>query len=68
MERVISVAAIDQEFKFAGQCLFVDTNGVVTWWGPERAQTDALRDLLRPKEEEMKRFLIARALREVKAT
>jgi hypothetical protein len=64
MERLISVAAIDQEFKFAGQCLFVDTDGTLHWWGPGHRQTDTLREALRPREEEMKRFLIARALRD----
>jgi hypothetical protein len=60
----LSVAAIDQEFKFAGQCLFVDSDGELRWWGRKGAQADRLCSILRPNEEQMKRFLIARALRD----
>jgi hypothetical protein len=59
---MISVAAIDFEFKRHGQLLFVDTDGRLMMWGLA-SQRPGLTPLLRGKEEEMKRFLIARALR-----
>ena len=59
----LSVAAIDQEFKFRGQVLFVDTDGrlMVFGWESKRA---GLAESLAGKEDEMKRFLTARALRD----
>lgn len=66
MDGLISVAAIDEEFKRHGQCLLVDLSGRLVVWGVPSKRA-ALRPLIQGKEEEMKRFLIARALREVKA-
>jgi len=63
MERLISVAGIEYEFRRYGHVLFVETNGSLVSWG--RASTRRLLwPLLTGKEEEMKRFLIARALRD----
>jgi hypothetical protein len=62
MEQLMSVAAIDQEFKFRGQLLFVDTDGQLMVFGVESQRT-GLSEALAGREEEMKRFLIARALR-----
>jgi hypothetical protein len=59
---VISVAAIDYEFKRRGQLLFVDTNGELMVWGC-RSRRVGLHPLIDGKQNEMKRFLIARALR-----
>lgn len=66
VDRVISVAAIDEEFRRLGHCLLVDTDGRIVTWGPPRTR-ERLAKLLSGREGEMKRFLIARALREVKA-
>jgi hypothetical protein len=63
VERLISVAAIDQEFKFRGQVLFVDTDGELIVFGWESTRK-GLSELLTGREGEMKRFLIARALRD----
>lgn len=64
MERLMSVAAIDEEFRRHGHCLLVDmvSNDLVTW-GLPRSRPSLLK-LVTGREEEMKRFLIARALRE----
>jgi hypothetical protein len=61
----LSVAAIDQEFKFRGQILFVDTDGQLMVFGVE-SKRKGLPEALAGREAEMKRFLIARALREVR--
>lgn len=63
MERLISVATIDEEFKLRGQTMFVDTDGGLKVWG-RRSARHGLPELLSGREDEMKRFLIARALRE----
>jgi len=58
----MSVAAIDEEYRRSGQTLLVDTDGRLIVWGlPSKRPMDIS---LRGKEAEMKRFLIARALRE----
>lgn len=62
---MISVAAIDEEFRRYGHVLFVDTDGTLSTWGLE-SRRPALLQLLVGKEEEMRRFLTARALREIK--
>lgn len=62
VDRMISVAAIDEEFRRCGQTLLVDTNGTLIVWGlPSKRPRGAV---LRGREAEMKRFLTARALRE----
>jgi hypothetical protein len=61
----MSVAAIDQDAKYRGQCLFVDTDGALMVFG-RQSKRGNLPAALRGREEEMKRFLIARALREQK--
>lgn len=60
---MMSLDAIDEEFKRAGHCLLVDTDGNLVTWGLARTRTRLLL-ILKGREEEMKRFLIARALRE----
>jgi hypothetical protein len=63
MERVmLAPAAIDFECRRRGQVLFVDTDGRLKMWGLP-SKRDGIRELLFGNEEEMKRFLIARALR-----
>jgi hypothetical protein len=63
MERVaMSPAAIDYEFKYRGQLLFVDTDGQLMVWGRASKRVE-LTPLLIGRDEEVKRFLIARALR-----
>jgi hypothetical protein len=57
----LSPAAIDYEFKYRGQLLFVDTDGEIKVWGLRSSRKDLT---LLGKEEEMKRFLVARALRD----
>jgi hypothetical protein len=59
----LSPAAIDYEFKYRGQLLFVDTDGQLKVWGL-RSKRVGLSAALAGKEGEMKRFLINRALRE----
>jgi len=66
VDGLISVAAIDEEFRRRGQTLFVDTDGGLKVWGLPSKRA-GLPELLTGKVEEMKRFLIARSLREVKA-
>lgn len=63
MERLISVAAIDYEAKYCGQLLFVDTDGRLKVWG-RQSQRGRLNAAIKGREDEMKRFLTARALRE----
>jgi len=63
MERLVSVAAIDQDAKYQGQCLFVDTDGRLMVFGRPSKRAN-LPNALRGREEEMKRFLTARALRD----
>jgi predicted ABC-type transport system involved in lysophospholipase L1 biosynthesis ATPase subunit len=58
----LSVAAIDYEFRRAGQLLFVDTDDKLKVWGL-KSRRSGLPELLSGHEEQMKRFLIARALR-----
>lgn len=58
----LSVAAIEYEFRRRGQLMFVDTDGVLRVWGL-RSNRTSLPQLIAGKEEQMKRFLIARALR-----
>jgi hypothetical protein len=58
----LSVAAIAYEFQCRGQVLFVDTDGQLMVFGWE-SKRKGLAEALTGKEEEMKRFLIARALR-----
>ncbi len=65
MERLMSVAAIDQDAKYQGQTLFVDTDGLLKVFGRPSKRTN-LPSALRGREEEMRRFLIARALRDTK--
>jgi hypothetical protein len=60
---VISVAVIDYEFKLRGQILFVDTNGELMVFGFDSKRA-GLHPLLLGREEEVKHFLIARALRD----
>lgn len=60
---MISVAAIDQDFKFRGQLLFIDTDNKLKVWG-RPSKRAGLIEALRGREAEMKRFLTARALRE----
>jgi hypothetical protein len=55
MERLMSVAALDQEAKFRGQCLFVDADGQLKIWG-RQSKRGNLPAALRGREEEMKRF------------
>jgi hypothetical protein len=63
MERVeLSVAAIDYEFKYRGQMLFVDTDGRLMVWGRASKRVDLTSQLI-GREAEMTRFLTARALR-----
>jgi hypothetical protein len=62
MVRMISVAGIEYEFRRRGQALFVDIDGRLKVWGFD-SRRRGLPELLAGKEEEMKRFLIARALR-----
>jgi hypothetical protein len=57
----LSPAAIDAEFRQRGQTLFVDTDGEIKVWGLRSSRKDLT---LLGKEEEMKRFLVARALRD----
>jgi hypothetical protein len=59
----LSVAAIDYEFKCRGQLLFVDTDNKLKVWGL-KSRRGGLEEALSGKEEQMKRFLLARALRE----
>jgi hypothetical protein len=58
----LSPAAIDYEARYRGQIMFVDTDGRLMVFGVESKRT-GLPEALAGKEEEMKRFLIARALR-----
>jgi hypothetical protein len=63
MERVmLAPAAIDFECRRRGQVLFVDTDGRLKVWGLPTKRA-GIRELVSGNEEEMKRFLIARALR-----
>ena len=62
VDRVISVAGIDYEFRRYGHALLVDPNGNLVSFG-RPASRKMLWHLLDGKEEEMKRFLIARAVR-----
>ncbi len=62
MVGLISVAGIDYEFRRRGQLMFVDTDGILKVWGL-RSRRKGLPELLSGKEDEMKRFIIARALR-----
>ena len=66
VDRLMSLADIDEEFKRQGHTLLVDTDGELITGGLVRTRA-RLRRLLSGREDEMKRFLIARALREVKA-
>jgi hypothetical protein len=59
---MISVAGIDYEFRRRGQVLFVDTDCRLKVWGL-RSRRTGLSEALSGKEEQMKRFIIARALR-----
>jgi hypothetical protein len=63
VERLISVVAVDQYAKFQGQLLFVDTCGTLRIWGL-RSRRQGIPEAVAGREEEMKRFLIARALRD----
>jgi hypothetical protein len=63
MDRMISVAAIDEESRRLGHCLLVDVDGRLITWGRPRTR-ERLAKLLSGREGEMKRFLTARALRE----
>jgi hypothetical protein len=65
MDRLISVASIDEEARRLGHCLLVDTYGRLITWGRPRTRA-RLRTLMSGREDEMKRFLTARALREVR--
>jgi hypothetical protein len=58
----LSPAAIDYEFRYRGQILFVDTDNRLKVFGWESKRV-GLPELLTGKEDQMKRFLIARALR-----
>jgi hypothetical protein len=58
----MSAAAIDYEFRYRGQMMFVDTDGRLMVWGLASKRHD-LSHLLIGKEDEVKRFLIARAMR-----
>jgi hypothetical protein len=62
VERLIPIAGIDYEFRRHGQTLFIDTDGRLKMWGRPTKRT-GLIELLSGRGEEMKRFLIARALR-----
>jgi len=62
MDRVISVAGIEYEFRRRGQVMFIDTDGALRVWGL-RSKRAGCRELLAGHEAEMKRFLTARALR-----
>jgi hypothetical protein len=57
----LSAASIDEEFRLRGQVLFVDTDDQLKVWGLSSQR----KDLIIPpeKEVELKRFLIARAVR-----
>jgi hypothetical protein len=63
MDRLKSMAAIDFEFKLNGMTLFVDTDGMLMVWGGNSRRAE-LSEQLTGREGSMKRFLIARALRE----
>ena len=58
----LSPAAIDYEFRYRGQTMFVDTDGTLKVFG-RKSKRLGLKEALAGKEEDMKRFLIARALR-----
>jgi hypothetical protein len=58
----LSVAHIAEEYRARGQTLFVDTDGQLMVFGFE-SKRGGLAEALAGKEEEMKRFLIARAVR-----
>lgn len=58
----MSVAAIDQDAKYCGQLLFVDTDGRLKVWG-RPSQRARLKAAIKGREAEMSRFLTARALR-----
>jgi hypothetical protein len=58
----LSVAAMDYEFRRRGQLMFVDTDGRLKVWGL-RSKRAGLKEMLAGHEDQMMRFLTARALR-----
>lgn len=62
VEWVIPLHAIEFEFRRRGQVLFVDTDGTLKIWG-RPSQRLKVMYLLDGREDEMARYLIARAMR-----
>ena len=58
----LSAAHLIEEFRLRGQVLFVDTDGQLMVFGYP-SKRGGLAEAVAEKEEEVKRFLIARALR-----
>jgi hypothetical protein len=57
----LSVSQVNDEFRHRGQIMFVDTDGRLMVWGLSSRRQDLTID----NADQMKRFLVAMALREV---
>jgi hypothetical protein len=62
MERLMLLTDVNTEYRNHGQTLFVDTDGQLMVWGGNSKRTD-LATLLKGREDEMKRYLIAQAIK-----